>query len=364
MGKTIRWLKALFGFNKNENHQSNSGTRKEKIPSCISRSRRTPTVSPPETPIMKPVYSNNSHEQNRLAMAVATATASAADATIAAAHAAANFVMLTSQNHIIAGDLKTPAAIKIQTMYRGYLSRKALKALKALVKIQALVRGFLVRKEAAETLLGMEALVRARSSVYSNRFRLQYDKFHSFRRASDQGRSRRMSSSSRISMDGRPNLVEVEPEEPRSRLTRTNTWAWAAKTRAQTISPLFNSSRSFSIPNYHDYEPRFSTTQNTPRFPHSCGSSGYGSFYDGTSKDDSFTSNPSYMANTESFRAKTRSLSAPKQRPDYGFGLKKGGGLSEVECGPVLERSKSKSPALENGFKNCVMSRFGKSPKV
>lgn len=121
MGKTIRWLKALFGFNKKENNQPNSGDRKDKIPSCIGRSRRNPTASPPETPIMKPVYNNNSNEQNRRAIEVADATTKAADAAIAAADAAFALVRLTSQNQIIAGDREHSAAIRIQAMFRGYL---------------------------------------------------------------------------------------------------------------------------------------------------------------------------------------------------------------------------------------------------
>ncbi|XP_047259131.1 protein IQ-domain 26-like [Capsicum annuum] len=55
------------------------------------------------------------------------------------------------------------AAAKIQSVFRGYLARKALRALKGLVKFQALVRGFLVRKRAAATLHSMQALSAVRS---------------------------------------------------------------------------------------------------------------------------------------------------------------------------------------------------------
>ena len=46
-----------------------------------------------------------------------------------------------------------------------------MRALKGLVKIQALVRGFLVRKRATQTLHNMQALIRAQTSVRSQRAR-------------------------------------------------------------------------------------------------------------------------------------------------------------------------------------------------
>uniref|UniRef100_A0A0D9V5H6 DUF4005 domain-containing protein n=1 Tax=Leersia perrieri TaxID=77586 RepID=A0A0D9V5H6_9ORYZ len=56
------------------------------------------------------------------------------------------------------------AATVIQKAYRGYLARKALRALRSLVKLQALVRGYLVRKQAATTLHRLQALMRLQAS--------------------------------------------------------------------------------------------------------------------------------------------------------------------------------------------------------
>nr|XP_043626871.1 protein IQ-domain 26-like [Erigeron canadensis] len=363
MGKTLRWFKGLFGLKK----ESKSGERKDKVPSCIGRrSRRNPVTSPP---LKQGCY--NINEQNRRAIAVAAATTAAADAAVAAAQAAVAFVRLTSQNRFVTtvADRENSAAIKIQTHFRGYLSKKALKALKSLVKLQAVVRGFLVRKKTVETLHGMEALFRARSNVYAHKFRLQEDKFHSKRslKKASEGRSRRTSSSYPIPIDGRSNLIDVQPNLSKSRLLRANTWAWSAESNTQTPSPLFVNPHRLSVPgfpNYYDYEPRFSTTHNTPRFAYSCGPNMYKSIYNDLSKDDSYTGNPSYMSKTESFRAKARSKSAPKQRPDYGLGPKRRASLPEVECGPIMEKSKSPSLLEISSFKNCVMRKIGKSPKV
>ncbi|EFJ12104.1 hypothetical protein SELMODRAFT_425686 [Selaginella moellendorffii] len=110
-------------------------------------------------------------DQSKHAIAVAAASAAAAEAAVAAAQAAAAVVRLTSTGGSFRGcvSLEEWAAVIIQTGFRGYLARRALRALKAVVRLQALFRGHLVRKQAALTLHCMQALVKVQARARARR---------------------------------------------------------------------------------------------------------------------------------------------------------------------------------------------------
>ncbi|XP_024971644.1 protein IQ-DOMAIN 14-like [Cynara cardunculus var. scolymus] len=367
MGKATRWFRGLLGMKDKENVDNlNSGDRREKkrwsfakplkesqVPApAPAMGHINPSVSASNAVWLRSYMSETQKEQNKHAIAVAAATAAAADAAVAAAQAAVAVVRLTNNGRgtLYGGGTERWAAVKIQTVFRAHLARKALRALKGLVKLQALVRGFLVRKRAAATLHSMQALIRAQAAIRSERARRSFTKDHEIRHRKSIGRfdiertefhSKRLSAyeSSTNCYDESPKIVEIDTYRPHSRSRRINTCTSDSGEESQCHcnnnnnmpSPLANPA-CISIPEFNhlqDFEwgyvgdeYKFSNTaQSTPRFMNSNRSNAPATPAKSVCGDGFFrpySNHPSYMASTQSSKAKLRSHSAPKQRPEPG----------------------------------------------
>lgn len=207
-------------------------------------------------------------------------------------------------------------------------ARKALRALRALVKLQALVRGYLVRRQAAAALRGIQALLRAQAKARRRR-RLSGDvAAGGSSRWSTNGRlSQSSPSCSTLPLHGRrptappeqaltgvddsPKIVEIDPGTPRWSLLRRRRCLVASSSDSGD-----EKSQGFSSPLLRRRPPdwcfagdecRSATAHSTPRLlkPTAVATA---------SRRDH--QHRSYMAKTQSFEAKVRSQSAPKQRPE------------------------------------------------
>ncbi|KAJ0964763.1 hypothetical protein J5N97_025901 [Dioscorea zingiberensis] len=376
MGRATRWLRSLLGGKKeNKEHRDNGSIgsttedKREKKRWSFTKASRDSTagidIQTNVTNVLHPratadsawlrsFYSENEKEQNKHAIAVAAATAAAADAAVAAAQAAVAVVRLTSQGRgtMFGGVQERVAAVKIQTAFRGYLAKKALRALKALVKLQALVRGYLVRKQAAATLHSMQSLIRAQATVRAHKSRAVLADDRKFQPETrprdlfcmerfDETRSEqmgpfhswRLSDTSSNSFDRSPKIVEIDTGRPKSRSSR-RTSANLIDSAEDIPLPSISSPlpcqipARISIPEYRHYQEfdwcftnekcRSSVTaQSTPRYMNSSNMAAVPvtpaksvSAADGVFRRILNPANgPNYMANTQSFEAKVRSQS-------------------------------------------------------
>ncbi|XP_054822292.1 protein IQ-DOMAIN 19 [Prosopis cineraria] len=354
MGKTSKWLRSILTGKKDRHRDKDKCSKPSDIPE--QQDRTTPTNS---TPKEKRRWSFR-----RSSASSTTTTATAAADVTPTTPVESNAVASNSPTDIAADDeqqkeqhamavasaSEEAAAVKIQSVFRSYLARKALCALRGLVKLQALVRGHLVRKQATDTLRRMQALVTAQARARAQRIRMvsSEDQRHN-QRQSNHRKSTEEDMFTQIYDEENIKIVEMDVGETKrdSRRRRNN----------------INSNNNNNNPNYHCayYSPKEEAHQAASPSPSAvtdmspraysghfedCTSLGTGQsspqlLYSAMSRIEDLKNLPftfpkppphaesvmsydyplfpNYMANTESSRAKARSQSAPKQRPPETF---------------------------------------------
>ncbi|KAF1880982.1 hypothetical protein Lal_00023012 [Lupinus albus] len=295
-------------------------------------------------------------EQRKHALTMAIATASAAEAAVAAANAAAEVVRLTtascSYSYRSNGD-KNSAAIKIQTAYRAHLARKALRALKGVVRLQAIVRGQSARRELSRTLKKLLSNARKQVEVqersnHSEEERYEHDKFKQFanrKKSSEEEKEIKNEFCSQrtwnCSMHSREDFEDTWLRKQEAIVKRERMKQYSYSHREITIPEIGRESSHIVNLGQLVHKERAPLPSkgwhNTTQVAHrnlkkqdsqeglsSQISTQRKTFYHGKKKcviDDNFMANspvfPSYMAVTESTKAKVRSLSSPRQRKRY-----------------------------------------------
>ncbi|KAJ0444620.1 putative IQ motif, EF-hand binding protein [Helianthus annuus] len=250
---------------------------------------------------------------------------------------------LVSSRKIGVKERENGAAIKIQTAFRGFLARKALRALKGLVKLQAIIRGHLVRRQAVTTLMRLQSVVNIHSQACAKRVHVADCNFHNNYQES-RGKDIKMDMNSQRRWDG--SILTKEEEEAmwcskrEAALKRERIKEYAFNHRVNVIRIRTKQSkyemevlvrtlvdtqlakredlqnlgkkedfeiqkvklRNLKLTDGSNYPPK--TTRH--RKQRSIGEEHLGS------TSPMF---PTYMAATESARAKARSLSSPRLRP-------------------------------------------------
>ncbi|KAL2323283.1 hypothetical protein Fmac_027662 [Flemingia macrophylla] len=176
MGRKGNWFstvkKALSPESKERNDQKSSRSKKkwfgkQKLQTSESHSEtdKAPPLPPPEI-ILTHVECETSHDNIEVATAVDAERPSPVVQTEAAEVHATTIVQLASK------PTDEVAAIRIQKAFRGFMARRALRALRGLVRLRSLLEGPVAKRQAISTLRSMQTFAHLQSQIRSRRLRM------------------------------------------------------------------------------------------------------------------------------------------------------------------------------------------------
>ncbi|KAE8713205.1 hypothetical protein F3Y22_tig00110213pilonHSYRG00106 [Hibiscus syriacus] len=171
MGKKGKWLSSLKKAFSPETKEKKTQLLEKRLDFGPSDSNaaalETVKLSPPQPEEVKVIEAKAELSEQPYPVAVSPAAA-------APAQAVANVVsrQLDTGAMFAGKSNEEVAAIKIQTAFRGYLAKRALRALRGLVRLKSMLEGPVVKRQAAATLRCMQTLSRVQCQIRMRRIRM------------------------------------------------------------------------------------------------------------------------------------------------------------------------------------------------
>ncbi|CAH1416556.1 unnamed protein product [Lactuca virosa] len=231
---------------------------------------------------------------------------------------------------------ESDAAIKIQTAFRGLLARKALRALKGLVRLQAIIRGHLVRRQAVTTLKRLQSVVNIHSQACAKRIQVLDCTSHT-NYQENRGKDIKIDVNSQKRWDDsiltkeEENAMLFSKREAAMKRERIKEYTFNHRMSSESEQSKVNGKWRYWLEHWVDtqlakredlqnigkkeeFENQKVKLRNL-RTPHHRKQRSIGEEHSMSMVGSGSPVCPTYMAATESARAKSRSLSSPRLRP-------------------------------------------------
>ncbi|CAG7878762.1 unnamed protein product [Brassica rapa] len=181
MGKKAKWFSSVtkaFSPNSKSKHKSpESPNGVVSNPPPQPDNARQPSLPPPPPPlevrVAEVIVEQNKNLSPPSTNAVNASTTDVPAAVVPSSSAPPEVVRRRATATRFPGKSnEEAAAILIQTIFRGYLARRALRAMRGLVRLKLLMEGSVVKRQAANTLKCMQTLSRVQSQIRARRIRM------------------------------------------------------------------------------------------------------------------------------------------------------------------------------------------------